>query len=128
MTKEGPEPSMRWEFTVKGELPRWVPYIRTRYRTFVDAPTKKWRKKVARACKRHGVVKPLKGQKVMLHVQFTMLDGSRPDNDSLYHSLQDAVSKDHLHMADKDWGGSFLPPKLTKGKSTQRAEIRLEYY
>jgi len=89
-------------FGVLGPLPRFAPYKRFRSRIYVPSDTRKWRTRVATAFLEAGGRRPKKDEQVFVYVRFTMVK-SHADLDSLYHSLQDALSRDALHCVDKEW-------------------------
>ena len=96
----------RLRFQVHGPLPRRAPYIMARGRPIVPQDVRTWRNTIAQCFLSAGGRKPEKNEIVSVEALYYMVK-NHCDLDSLYHSLQDALSKDALHISDKNWHGCF---------------------
>ena len=96
------------DFYIKGPIPRTAPYKKFRSHLYVPADVKKWRSKIAKAFSRlPGFKSPEAGERVMVDTTWKFIK-NHCDVDSIYHSLQDALSKDALHVSDKHWSHTAI--------------------
>lgn len=98
--------------------------MRTRWRTYVHRDCKAWRNRIAALAKKADLGRPDKGSTFFVEYEYGV-SKSHADMDSLTHSAQDALSKDCLHMSDKEWNGVYriVAYVKTKGKEFVRIKI-----
>lgn len=115
-------------FVVKGPIPRTAPYKKFRSHLYVPGDVRKWRRKIADAFIKAGGVKPKKSERVFVTAIFFMIK-NHCDIDSIYHSLQDALSKDALRVSDKHWSHhALLSQPFASTKRNECVDIKVEYH
>lgn len=119
---------MSISFRVRGPIPRYAPYKKFRSRLYVPADVRAWRNKIAATFKRVGGRRPTDQERMSISVHFQMVD-SHADLDSIFHSLQDAVTKDALQMVDKEVHIGRVTHKCGEvtRKASEYVEIIVDY-
>lgn len=114
------------EFSVAGPLPRYAPYKKYRYRLYVPADVRAWRGRLAKAFLSAGGRAPNSSEQLWWSAAYSMVK-SHADLDSLSHSLQDALSKDALHVVDKEWHIAGITHAHVERKRQEAVVVRVEY-
>lgn len=113
-------------FTLKMPIPRTAPYAKFRCKIYVPADVKRWREKIARCALKCGLRKPGKGERVVASYHYGFKK-SHADHDSITHSAQDALSKDALHVSDKEWFVGSITSVRVPNKYHEFIKITVEY-
>lgn len=116
-----------WIIDIKGKVPKKVPYASGRGgRPYVAKDTKAWRKKIARAFIKLGGRAPMLDEVPTLYVDY-YLEKKHADMDSLYHSIQDALTKDALKINDNRYNFAGHLCGIVGGPKQERVVIEVEY-
>lgn len=113
-------------FRVNGPIPRKAPYAKFRGRLYVPSDLRGWRGHIAKNFLLAGGRKPYGTEQPDVVYQYTF-KRSHADLDSITHSAQDALTKDALSCADKEWWGRYYRLGGAARGSKESLQVTVRY-
>lgn len=111
---------------LKGPVPRKAPYVKFRSRIYVPSDVRRWRTALGKLALKAGLRRPEVGERVVVFYHYGFVK-SHADHDSITHSAQDALSKDALHCADKEWFVGSITSVRVPSKRDEFIKVTIEY-